>query len=188
MKIKTLISFNYIYDPLPLFPYNYYRVFSLTWATSMQIYWNERKRLHKKRVQLPKDWSGTPTWPLFHCFGTPIWPPWCHVKTLCYRDPWKSDDLMIHNQAKCPISSASIAALMSLRVLSWLHCKHTLSNNVKTAMLLTSYFLFLSCNLKFLGVLEKKNKLNLASLMVEKKQSSRVDWHPSLPCTVIWVE
>ena len=73
MKIKTIISFNYIYDPLPLFQYNYYRVFSLTWATSMQIYWNERKRLHKKRVQLPKDWSGTPTWPPFHCFGTRIW-------------------------------------------------------------------------------------------------------------------
>ena len=23
-----------------------------------------------------------PTWPPFHCFGTPIWPPWPHVKTL----------------------------------------------------------------------------------------------------------
>ena len=22
------------------------------------------------------------TWPLFHCFETPIWPPWRHVKTL----------------------------------------------------------------------------------------------------------
>ena len=48
----------------------------------MQIYWNKRKRLHEKRVQLPQDWSGTPTWPPFHCFGTPIWPPWRHVKTL----------------------------------------------------------------------------------------------------------
>ena len=59
-----------------------YRVFSLTWPASMQIYWNKRKRLHKKRVQLPQDWFGTPTWPPFHCFGTPIWPPWRHVKTL----------------------------------------------------------------------------------------------------------
>ena len=59
-----------------------YRAFSLTCPGSMQIYWNKRKRLHKKRVQLPKDWFGTPTWPLFHCFGTPIWPPWRHVKTL----------------------------------------------------------------------------------------------------------
>ena len=61
-----------------------YRVFSLTWPASMQIYWNKRKRLHKKRVQLPEDCFGTPTWPPFHCFGTPIWPPWRHVKTL-YR-------------------------------------------------------------------------------------------------------
>ena len=29
-------------------------------------------KLHKKRVQLPQDWFGTPTWPPFHCFGTPI--------------------------------------------------------------------------------------------------------------------
>ena len=48
----------------------------------MQIYWNKRKRLYKKRVQLPQDWFGTPIWPPFHCFGTPIWPPWRHVKTL----------------------------------------------------------------------------------------------------------
>ena len=61
-----------------------YRVFSLTWPASMQIYWNKRKRLHKKTGQLPEDWFGTPTWLPFHCFGTPIWPPWRHVKTL-YR-------------------------------------------------------------------------------------------------------
>ena len=59
-----------------------YRVFSLTWPASMLIYWNKRKRLHKKRVQLPEDWFGTPTWPPFHCCGTPIWPPRRHVKTL----------------------------------------------------------------------------------------------------------
>ena len=59
-----------------------YRVFSPTWPASMQIYWNKRRRLHKKRVQLPEDWFGTPTWPPFHCFGTPIWPPWRQVKTF----------------------------------------------------------------------------------------------------------
>ena len=48
------------------------RAFSLTWPASMQIHWNKRKRLHKKRVQLPQDGFGTPTWPPFHCFGTPI--------------------------------------------------------------------------------------------------------------------
>ena len=42
-----------------------------------------RKCLHKKIFQLPQDLFGTPTWPKFHCFtGTPIWPPWRHVKTL----------------------------------------------------------------------------------------------------------
>ena len=39
-----------------------YRVFSLMWPASVQIYWNDRKRLHKKRVQLPEDCFGTPTW------------------------------------------------------------------------------------------------------------------------------
>ena len=57
------------------------RVFPPTWPACMQIYWNKRKRLHKKRVQLPQDWFGTQTWPPFHCFGTQIWPPWHHVKT-----------------------------------------------------------------------------------------------------------
>ena len=58
-----------------------YSVFSPTWPASMQIYWNKRKRLHEKGVQLPKDLFGTQTWPPFHCFGTQIWPPWRHVKT-----------------------------------------------------------------------------------------------------------
>ena len=52
-----------------------YRAFSLTWPASMQTYCNKRKRLHKKRVRLPEDFPGTPTWPPFHCFGTPIRPP-----------------------------------------------------------------------------------------------------------------
>ena len=65
-----------------------YWVFSLTWPACMQIYWNKRKRLHKKRVQLPEDWFGTPTWPPFHCFGAPIWPPWRHVKTLYWSCVW----------------------------------------------------------------------------------------------------
>ena len=53
----------------------------------MQIYWRKGKPLHKKRVQLPKDWFGRPTWPPFHGFGTPIWPPWRHVKTLYWPRP-----------------------------------------------------------------------------------------------------
>ena len=35
------------------------RAFSLTWPASMQIHWNKRKRLHKKRVQISQDWFGT---------------------------------------------------------------------------------------------------------------------------------
>ena len=62
-------------------------MFSLTWPAYMQIYWNKRMRLHKKSVQLPEDWFGTPTWPPLHCFGTPTWPPWRHVKTLYWH--WK---------------------------------------------------------------------------------------------------
>ena len=46
------------------------RTFLLRWPASLKIYRN-KKCLHKKRVQLPKDW-----------FDTPIWPLWCHVKTL----------------------------------------------------------------------------------------------------------
>ena len=50
----------------------------------LQTYGNKRKFLHKKRDQLPQDWFGTQTWLPFYCFGTPIWPPWRHVKTLHY--------------------------------------------------------------------------------------------------------
>ena len=42
-----------------------YRAFSLTWPASMQIYDTKRNCLHKKRVQLPQDYFGTPTWPPF---------------------------------------------------------------------------------------------------------------------------
>ena len=48
---------------------------SLTWPASMLIYWNKRKFLHKKRIQLPQDCLSTPIWPPFHCVGTSIWPP-----------------------------------------------------------------------------------------------------------------
>ena len=41
-----------------------------------------KESFYIKRDQLPQDWFGTPTWPLFYCFGTPIWRPWRHVKTL----------------------------------------------------------------------------------------------------------
>ena len=40
----------------------------------------------QKRVQLAQDLFETPKWPPFHCSGTPIWPPWRHVKGLLDRD------------------------------------------------------------------------------------------------------
>ena len=40
------------------------------------MFWNKRKRLHKKWVRLSQDWFGTPTWPPFHCFGTLVRPSW----------------------------------------------------------------------------------------------------------------
>ena len=74
-QVKGMINFDFgILFGRKIGKY-FYRVFSLTWSASMQIYWDKRKRLHKKRPQLPQDWFGTPTWPPFHCFGTPIWPP-----------------------------------------------------------------------------------------------------------------
>ena len=46
--------------------------FWLTLPAYIQIYWNKRKRLHKKRVQLPEDWFGTPTQNLQATFKTKI--------------------------------------------------------------------------------------------------------------------
>ena len=48
-----------------------YRAFSLTWPAAIQIYWNKRKRLLRKRVQLPQYLFGTSTSPPFYCFGIP---------------------------------------------------------------------------------------------------------------------
>ena len=47
---------------------------------------NEGNFLHKKRVQLPQAFFGTPIWPPFHCFGTSIWPPW---RLIWVRSIWR---------------------------------------------------------------------------------------------------
>ena len=71
-RVVSPFEFFLYFIILPIFRY---RVFPLTWPASLQIYCNKRNPLHNKRFQLPEDW-----------FGTPIWPPWRHVKTLyCYR-------------------------------------------------------------------------------------------------------
>ena len=103
-----------------------YRVFSLTWPASMQIYWNKRKRLHKKRVQLPEDWFGTPTWPPFHCFGTPIWPPWRQVKTLYNRKNMflfycKLLNYFPRGQSNSVQTSSVIEDQRTLNLIQWIH-------------------------------------------------------------------
>ena len=58
--------------------YSQYRAFSLTWPASLHYgSWPKKKEFHSHR-----DFFATPTWPLFHCFGTPIHQPWSHVKIL----------------------------------------------------------------------------------------------------------
>ena len=77
VRDQFLENLNFSVSDHVLIPSNIrgYRAFSLTWQASMQIYRDKRRLLHKKRIQLRKDFLGTPTWPPFHCFGTPIWPP-----------------------------------------------------------------------------------------------------------------
>ena len=50
---------NYCYYLLLCLVVIFYRTFSSTCLAPMQIYWNKRKRVHKKRVQLLHDWFGT---------------------------------------------------------------------------------------------------------------------------------
>ena len=37
-----------------------------------------------KKVQIPQDWFGSPTWPPFHFCGTPIWRTWSHLNVMWY--------------------------------------------------------------------------------------------------------
>ena len=105
-RLKTIPQYNLSCPRSSLGAKMVNRVFSLTWPASMEIYWNKRKRLHKKGVQLPEDWFGTPTWPPFHCFGTPIWPPWRHVKTL-YR-PFARDGHMVQKTPCWKVNNAVV--------------------------------------------------------------------------------
>ena len=58
-------------------------IFAHTLPAAAQIFCNKRKLLNKKRVQLPKDWFGSPIWSPFYFFLTPTCWAWRHdVKTL----------------------------------------------------------------------------------------------------------
>ena len=88
----------------------------------MQICCIKRKRLHKKRVQLPGDWFGTPTWLPFHCFGTPIWPPWRHVKTLYITTSRMNFHLTTHYVVRPLISLGRLEIHNIFK--AWLQCQN----------------------------------------------------------------
>ena len=58
IKLISLIAHYQIFGNHVVMLHGNY-VFSHTWPASMQIYWNKRKRLRKKRVKLPHDWFRT---------------------------------------------------------------------------------------------------------------------------------
>ena len=59
-------------------------MFSLTWPASLQIYWKKRKRLHKRRVHLPQDLFGRPTWAAVSLF----WDSNMTAVTSCENTPY----------------------------------------------------------------------------------------------------
>ena len=59
------------------------------------------KRLQNQRVRFSQDLFGTPTTPLFHCFGSPIWSPRRTLKALYNRIVHNTSDWL----AKCGLSS-----------------------------------------------------------------------------------
>lgn len=67
---------------LPLASSNAISMFTHAVMTAKQIWANKKTFLHKKKNQLPQDWLSAPTRPPFHCFGTPTWLSWRHVKML----------------------------------------------------------------------------------------------------------
>ena len=85
--LQNLIKMSLICMKMKLYRRN--RAYALTCPVAMQINWNKRKCLHKKRVQLPQDWFGTPTWPPFHYFGTPMWLT-CTLRAYSLSTLWRS--------------------------------------------------------------------------------------------------
>ena len=75
LKVFSWINFSWLFRASNIVPINLHRCWPrewkrYTWPASMLIYWNKRKHLLAKRVQLSEDFLGTPTWLPFHCFGT----------------------------------------------------------------------------------------------------------------------
>ena len=129
----------------------------------MQIYWNKRKRLHKKRVQLPEDW-----------FGTPTWPPWRHVKALHSNAVTKRIE---HSRGKEKFSLATVfppkLLLCSCRFLRTLQ-----QNRVHSRLL---YFLYFHSFNNQRTSIEKENGLHLSSFSHRLPQADCI-----LECLTLW--
>ena len=56
---------------------------------AMNIHWNKRKFLRKKKDKshTGSDWFGTPTGPSFHCFGAPIEIPSIRMSETRFYEP-----------------------------------------------------------------------------------------------------
>ena len=70
----------------------------------------------KERIQFPLEWFGTPTWPLFYCFKTPIWRTWSVIFTLIsigYFNPLsnKTDQ---HQISPCNINALKNKVVMRI--------------------------------------------------------------------------
>ena len=105
---------------------NRYRAFSLTWPPSMQIYWNKRKGLHKKRVKLPKDWFGTTTWPPFqprfivlgHQYGRRD-VMWKHPINLSAILNWDCKETWERNCFGAKVITGNFSRVGSVKVRKW---------------------------------------------------------------------
>ena len=81
------------------------------WSSIYANLWEQKRFLHKKRVQPPQDLFGTLKWPPFHCFGTSIWPPWRHVKALYYEQ----SGLFMETKC-CPSYGGTMSQMMEKRI------------------------------------------------------------------------
>ena len=101
-----------------------HRAFSPTWPAALPGNWNKRKCLHEKRVQLPQDWCASATWLPFLCFGTPIWLPWHHRKTLYQPSRSKENQLLSRltpfSRARHQVHFFPLVLIGSLRYLHFL--------------------------------------------------------------------
>ena len=75
----------------------------------------QKKAFTQEGVEIPQDWIRTPTWPPFHCFGTPIWPPCRHVKTqyFFHNSEWYSKSISKHEGCiNCVIQLRSFQVML----------------------------------------------------------------------------